>query len=50
MNGFGTYYFQTGDKYQGEWFNNQMNGKGLFTYKDGTVKQGKWSMGNFINR
>ncbi len=38
--GLGTYTWQDGRKYEGEWLNNTMNGNGTYTWKDGRIYKG----------
>jgi hypothetical protein len=46
-NCFGTYDFQSGDNYVGEWKYGKFNGEGIKTYADGTVWEGIWKDGDF---
>lgn len=42
-NGYGTFYYNEGGKYCGDWMNNQMHGKGTLYYSDGRIAyQGEW--------
>jgi hypothetical protein len=42
-NGYGTFYYNEGGKYCGDWYNNQMHGKGTLYYADGRIAyQGEW--------
>ena len=50
MNGQGTYIYQDGDKYEGEWRDDKRHGKGTVTYRgtDGSIVeqyQGEWAEG-----
>lgn len=45
MNGFGTYYFPTGEIYNGEFKDDVMHGKGKFTWPDGKVYEGDYVNG-----
>ncbi len=49
-NGYGTYTWNTGDKYIGEWKDGISNGQGTFTFADGTVEKGIWEKGKLIER
>ena len=42
--GYGVYRWNDGTKYEGEWYNNQMNGQGVKTYSSGGLKkyEGEW--------
>jgi hypothetical protein len=40
--GVGNQTWYNGDKYQGEWRDNNMNGKGAYRWSDGQVYQGDW--------
>ncbi len=35
QNGKGTYYFASGNKYSGDWINDQKSGQGIFTWTNG---------------
>ena len=41
-NCFGTYTWETGDKYEGEFQNGLGNGKGKYTHTSGSVYSGEW--------
>ena len=42
-NGFGTFYYEEGGKYSGEWVNNQMHGRGALYYSNGELAyEGEW--------
>lgn len=42
-NGYGTFYYNEGGKYCGDWLDNQMHGKGTLYYADGRIAyQGEW--------
>ena len=47
-NCFGTYDFQSGNKYVGEWKYGKYNGEGIKTFVDGTVKEGIWKDDEFL--
>ena len=40
--GRGTYRWDTGNVYEGEWKAGQMEGRGTFRYADGGVHEGEW--------
>jgi hypothetical protein len=41
--GYGTFYYNEGGKYCGDWLANQMHGKGTLYYSDGRIAyQGDW--------
>ncbi len=42
MNGKGEYHYADGDKYAGEWLDDQKHGEGEFLYADGSKLQGSW--------
>ena len=44
-NCFGTYTWADGNKYVGEWQDNDFNGQGTYTWADGTKYVGKWQDG-----
>ena len=39
-NGFGTWVYSNGDKYEGTWVNQKMHGQGTYYYKNGDVYKG----------
>jgi hypothetical protein len=39
-NGFGTWIYDTGDKYEGSWVNKKMHGAGTYYYKNGDIYKG----------
>ena len=41
-NGFGTYIYDSGAKYVGEYKEQEMHGQGTFTHPDGTTESGIW--------
>lgn len=41
-NGFGNCYWDDGDKYIGEWKNDQKHGKGCYQWSDGEIYFGNW--------
>ena len=42
--GTGIYYWNTGEKYEGQWKNDKRNGQGTLYDKDGNVKlEGEWN-------
>ena len=46
MHGQGTYLYQKrGEKYVGEWRDNQINGQGVFYYRSGNQYDGEWRNG-----
>ena len=46
--GNGTYTSSQGDKYEGQWMNDQLNGQGSYTAADGTRLNGAWRNNRFI--
>ena len=44
----GTYVYNNGDAYVGQWLNNKQDGKGVYTFSDRTTKEGIWSYGDLI--
>ncbi|MBD9357370.1 MORN repeat-containing protein [Methylomonas albis] len=45
INGYGTYTFENGNKYQGDWRYGAFNGKGVFYWKNGGSYEGQWEEG-----
>lgn len=45
MNGYGTYTFENGNKYQGNWKDGAFDGKGAFYWKKGGSYDGQWKNG-----
>ena len=41
-NGTGTFHYENGTVYEGEWKNNERHGKGTCTWSDGTKYEGEW--------
>lgn len=42
--GFGTFYYQEGGKYSGEWCKNKMQGRGALYYTNGELAyEGEWN-------
>ena len=39
---FGTFTFDDGVKYIGEWRDDKFNGQGTFTWADGRIEKGIW--------
>jgi hypothetical protein len=39
-NGFGTWVYDNGDKYSGNWVNQKMHGAGIYYYKNGDIYKG----------
>ena len=48
VNGYGTYVWDNGDKYVGEWKNNLFEGQGTFTFGPGEWEGNKY-VGEFKN-
>ena len=48
MNGQGTKTWPNGDKYVGEWRDDNINGQGTFTYSNGTIENGIWKDDKFL--
>ena len=42
INGKGTYFYEDGNKYDGEWKNDKMEGRGTYTWKGGDRYTGKY--------
>jgi len=40
--GQGTYFWNTGDKYEGQWVNGKRHGQGTMTYANGDIYIGNW--------
>jgi len=45
MNGQGTYTFPDGQKYEGEWKDDEYHGQGTFTWSDGDKYVGEFKGG-----
>lgn len=43
--GFGTFYFLNGDRFEGQWNNDNRDGPGKYIWDDGTECQGVWKNG-----
>ena len=41
----GTYYYANGDRYEGDWVNNNKSGSGTFVYSTGDRYEGEWKNG-----
>lgn len=41
--GFGVYYFDSGDVYEGSWLNDTQSGHGKYSYQNGDFFEGKFS-------
>lgn len=41
-NGYGTYIYNSGMKYEGQWKNGKRHGNGILTYPDGSKYEGEW--------
>ena len=39
-NGYGTWVYSNGDKYEGTWVNQKMHGQGTYYYKNGNIYKG----------
>lgn len=46
--GQGTFTWNNGDKYTGQWMNDRRHGQGTYTWADGTRNSGIWKEGKFI--
>lgn len=42
---YGTYVYNNGDTYVGEWRYGEQSGKGIYTFSDGSTLEGIWSRG-----
>ena len=42
INGNGIYYYECGDKYEGNWKNGKREGNGICYYGNGDVYNGEW--------
>ena len=47
-NGYGTYTWESGDKYVGEYKDAKYHGQGTFTATDGRVMKGIWENGELV--
>lgn len=48
-NGKGIYKWKSGDKYNGNWANDQMDGTGTYTYSNGIKVKGEFKANKFIS-
>ena len=48
-NGFGKYFYSSGDIYEGNWTNDKQDGSGKLSLKDGAEVEGKWKEGELSN-
>ena len=48
--GRGIYYYNDGDRYEGEWKNDNMEGKGIFSYKNGDIEIGDYSQNQKVGK
>ena len=48
--GYGSFVFENGDSYEGEWRKDRMWGFGKYIYKDGTTLEGNWKANKFTGR
>jgi len=49
MHGKGTMFFGNGDRYVGEFKNDQYNGEGTYYYSNGSKLEGIWKNGVYLN-
>ena len=47
---YGTYVYDNGDTYVGDWKYSKRNGIGVYTHLDGTTIEGVWSSNDIINQ
>ena len=45
MNGQGTYYYASGERYEGGWKNDKKEGYGVFYWSNGDRYEGEWKDG-----
>ena len=50
MEGKGIYYYNDGDRYEGEFKNNRREGKGIYYYVNGDREMGDYSNENQIGK
>ena len=48
-NGQGTYVYDNGEKYVGQWKDEGFHGQGTYTYADGTIEKGLWEENVYAN-
>ena len=48
INGQGTFTWESGDKYVGEWKDGLQHGQGTFIFANGTVDKGIWENGELV--
>lgn len=44
------FQYSNGDKYEGEWLNDDKNGQGVYYYANGDVYEGEWMNGKLNGR
>ena len=49
-NGYGTYTYENGSKYVGEWKDGKENGQGTYTFANGIVDKGIWKNNQLIDK
>ncbi|MFC1498833.1 hypothetical protein ACFLS1_10250, partial [Verrucomicrobiota bacterium] len=49
VKGIGAYCLPNGDKYEGQWQNDQMWGRGIYTSRDGKKIEGLWNANQFVS-
>jgi len=47
QNGNGTYLYDNGDKYEGDWRDGERNGHGKYTWPNGDIYEGDWKDDKF---
>ena len=48
--GKGVYYYNNGNRYEGDWRNSKREGKGIFYYNDGDREMGDYSNNKRIGK
>ncbi|MEL6456041.1 MAG: hypothetical protein AAFQ40_15150, partial [Cyanobacteria bacterium J06623_5] len=48
FNGQGTWILENGERYIGEFKDNQCHGQGIFVFANGSVESGTWQQGQLI--
>jgi hypothetical protein len=46
--GYGKYFYENGDRYEGDFLSNEFHGYGKFIYADGKTDEGIWDHGELV--
>ena len=47
--GKGIHYYKSGNRYEGDWRNDEKEGKGIMYYNNGKKEEGIWKNGKIVN-